>query len=46
MTMGVLLTTLGIVVARIFDVSLATIRTIYLVQGRRRRAALLASSRC
>lgn len=41
MTTGVLFTTLGIVLARIFDVSLATIRTIYLVQGRRGRAALL-----
>lgn len=41
MTLGVLLTSLGIVVARIFDVSLSTVRTIYLVQGRRGRAALL-----
>lgn len=41
MTLAVLLTSLGIVFARIIDVSLATIRTIYLVRGRRGRAALL-----
>lgn len=41
MTSAVLLTSLGIVVARIFDVSLATIRTIYLVRGMRGRAAVL-----
>lgn len=41
MTLTVLLTSLGIVLARIVDVSMATVRTIYLVQGRRGRAALL-----
>ena len=41
MTAGVLVTTLGIILARIFDVSLATVRTIALVQGRRGRAAML-----
>lgn len=41
MTIGVLLTSLGIILARIVDVSLGTIRTIYLVQGRRGRAAFL-----
>lgn len=41
MTSAVLLTSLGIVVARIFDVSLATMRTIYLVRGMRGRAAVL-----
>ena len=41
MTSAVLLTSLGIVLARIVDVSLATIRTISLVRGRRVRAAFL-----
>lgn len=41
MTLAVLLTSLGIVLARIVDVSLATIRTLSLVRGRRGRAALL-----
>ncbi|MEX2465874.1 MAG: DUF5698 domain-containing protein [Gemmatimonadota bacterium] len=41
MTPAVLLTSLGIIVARIFDVSLGTIRTIYLVRGMRARAAFL-----
>jgi len=41
MTVGVLLTSLGIVLARIVDVSLGTVRTIYLVRGDGGRAALL-----
>lgn len=41
MTFAVLLTSLGIVLARIVDVSMATVRTIYLIQGRRARAAFL-----
>jgi uncharacterized protein YebE (UPF0316 family) len=41
MTLTVLLTSLGIMLARIIDVSLGTIRTISLVRGKRGRAALL-----
>lgn len=41
MTLAVFLTSLGIVLARIVDVSMATVRTISLVQGRRLRAAVL-----
>jgi len=41
MTVGVLLTSLGIVLARIVDVSLGSVRTIYLVRGDGGRAALL-----
>lgn len=41
MTTAVLLTSVAIVLARIVDVSLATIRIIYLVRGKRVKAAFL-----
>lgn len=41
MTPTVLLTALGIVLARVLDVSLGTLRTVFIVQGRRALAATL-----